>query len=66
VNLQNDKPKMFREDNESPEPFEKCKPSKRITNIATADKVLFDKEMTYLQGFPNIKKKDINGCIIES
>jgi len=27
VNLQNNEPKMFRENDESPKPFEKCKPS---------------------------------------
>lgn len=35
-----------------------------VTDVATADEVLFDKEMTYPQGFPDIKKV-INGFVIE-
>lgn len=64
VNVQNDEPKVLCEDDGSPEPFEKCKPSRCVTDVATADEVLFDKEMTYPQGFPDIKKV-INGFVIE-
>lgn len=63
MNLENDEP-MLREDERSPERSEKCKPSRYVDNIATADEVLFNKNMTYPQGFPNIKK-DINGFVIE-